>query len=269
MPLKIIFREFNDDEEGLRFYVSDTPLNPNALPAPVAETGPSSTLTDESAEHGADAVSHIVPGDAEAEAYVLVVAYKGAVEVASQAWHYDPAGDPDGPGGPGGPGDDFTNAQPGDLIGGGVYAGINTESDNSQYHIVFALQEGELAPSAESRWKTSRTTTPGTTSTTDGWANTMAMEAAGLADHPAALHCRNYTGGGHNDWYLPALTELALEANLRAHPELDLDRTVYRWSSTEYSSSLAWLRGFSDGIENGDYKDVTFRRVRPVRRVAV
>ena len=104
MPLKIIFREFNEDEEGLRFYVSDTPLNPNALPAPVAETGPSDTLTDESAEHGADAVSHIVPGDAAAEAHVLVVAYKGAVEVASQAYLYDPAGDP------GGPGDDFTNA---------------------------------------------------------------------------------------------------------------------------------------------------------------
>ena len=40
MSLKIIFREFNEDEEGLRFYVSDTPFNPNAPPAPVAETGP-------------------------------------------------------------------------------------------------------------------------------------------------------------------------------------------------------------------------------------
>src|SRR5690554_7565963 len=100
--------------------------------------------------------------------------------------------------------DPWDNVQIGDEIGDGVYAGINTESDNSQYHIVFALQEGELAPSAESRWKTSNTTTPGTGSDTDGWANTMAMEAAGLADHPAALHCRNYTGGGYNDWYLPA-----------------------------------------------------------------
>ena len=155
------------------------------------------------------------------------------------------------------------------MIGGGVYAGINTESDNSQYHIVFALQEGELAPGAESGWKTSRTTTPGTTSDTDGWANTQAMEAAGLADHPAALYCRNYAGGGKTDWHLPARTELALEANLRAHPEMNLDRTIYRWTSTENSSDGAWLRRFSDGFELSNRKDSTLRRVRPVRRVAV
>jgi|SRR5690554_1145559 len=269
MPLKIIFREFNEHEENLRFYVSATPLDTNNLPAPVDEVGPSDSLTDESAEHGPDAVSHVVPWDETTEAYVRVVAVKGDAEVASTQWHYEPDGSGGDPGDPG-PGDDFSNAQIGDLIGGGVYAGINTESDNAQYHIVFALQEGELAPGADSRWKTSRTTTPGTGSATDGWANTQAMVAAGINDHPAALYCVNYNGGGHNDWHLPARTELALEANLRAHPELNLDRSVYRWASTENSSINAWARRFSDGNEyDGSLKDTTNRRVRPVRRVAV
>lgn len=258
MPLKIIFREFNEDEEGLRFYVSDTPLDPNALPAPVAETGPSDTLTDESAEHGADAVSHTVPWNELQSAYVRVGAVRAGAESVSQEWYYEA------------PGDDFSTAQPGDLIGGGVYAGINTESDNSQYHIVFALQEGELAPGdGDTRWKTSRTTTAGTTSDTDGCANTMALEAAGLADHPAALYCRNYQGGGHSDWHLPARTELALEANIRGHAEMSTDTGTYRWSSTEGSSYRAWNRRFSDGNENYNHKDSTDRRVRPVRRVAV
>jgi hypothetical protein len=57
-------------------------------------------------------------------------------------------------------------------------------------------------------WKTTTTTTTGTTSTFDGRANTDAMIAAGIADHPAAQFCVNLTIGGFTDWYLPSRFEL-------------------------------------------------------------
>ncbi|MCE8012904.1 DUF1566 domain-containing protein [Billgrantia desiderata] len=254
MAVHIAWTDTNDQEDGYRVYIRDTPMSwPSDVPTPV-------TL-------GADATGYTADVDETQDWYVIVTAFKGAAEVAAEQVIYD--GD-SGSVDPGGPGDDFSTAQIGDEIGGGIYAGVCTYGDGRQFHIVFAKQEGELAPSAESRWKTSPTSTPGTTSADDGWANTLAMEAAGLADHPAALHCRNYTGGGKTDWYLPARTELALEANVRAHPELSLDRSVYRWTSTENSSDGAWYRRFSDGHESSfGNKDFTTRRVRPVRRVAV
>tara|TARA_R110002051_G_scaffold30758_7_gene70908 strand:- start:1890 stop:3197 length:1308 start_codon:yes stop_codon:yes gene_type:complete len=92
MPLKIIFNEFNDDEDGLKFYVSSTPMDVNSLPTPVDETSDSSTLTDESSEHGANAVSHIVSWDETQSAYVRVSAVKASAEVASQEFYFDAEG---------------------------------------------------------------------------------------------------------------------------------------------------------------------------------
>ena len=88
MPIKVILRDINEAEEALRFYVSDTPMSVNALPAPAAVTGPSDTLTDESAEHGADAVSHTVPWNELQSAYVRVGAVRAGAESVSQEWVY-------------------------------------------------------------------------------------------------------------------------------------------------------------------------------------
>lgn len=265
MPLKIIFKEFNDDEENLRFYVDSSPIDPDNLPTPVDETGDSSTLTDESADHGADAVSHTVPWDETTEAYVRVSAVKGDAEVASQEFHFEPDGS--GGGDPGGS-DDYSTAQIGDEIGGGIYAGTDT-IDGTDYHIIAGLAESE---EYGLEWKTSRTTTSGTGSDTDGLANTLAMETAGLADHPAAAHCLAYDGGGYNDWHMPARSQLTLMYNnLRDHAEFadNVSSGDYTWASTEFSSNTAWNRKFSDGGEHYNTKDFTNRRVRPIRRVAV
>ena len=59
-------------------------------------------------------------------------------------------------------------------------------------------------------WKTAGTTTTGTTSTFDGRANTDAMIAAGIANHPAANFCVGLSIGGFTDWYLPATLELEI-----------------------------------------------------------
>ena len=53
-------------------------------------------------------------------------------------------------------------------------------------------------------WKTANTSTTGTTSVFDGWANSEAMNNA---SHPAAQFCRSLNIGGYDDWYLPATQE--------------------------------------------------------------
>ena len=215
-------------------------------------------MTDESAEHGADAVSHIVPGDAEAEAHVLVVAYKGAVEVASQAWHYAPAG-----------GDDFTNAQIGDEIGGGIYGGTHTNGTET-WHVIFAKQAGESAEGPI--WGNIGTET-GATDHDDGLANQNLILASfddGSAD--AFYYCRDYVDAeGNNDYYLPARNELALVDALvnMSHPEFQSDMHTYLWSSTEDSAGSVWFRWLPEGYGSYDYKGSTDFRVRPVRRVPV
>ena len=60
------------------------------------------------------------------------------------------------------------------------------------------------------QWKTSDTTTAGTTSTFNGAANTAAMVTAGIALHPAAQFCTTLSIGGYTDWYLPARDELEI-----------------------------------------------------------
>jgi hypothetical protein len=135
------------------------------------------------------------------------------------------------------------------------------------------------------RWKTSNTTTAGTTSSFDGAANTAAMVTAGIASHPAAEFCVNLSIGGYSDWYLPARYELDIAyENLKPtttsnstswgiNPYSVPERTANRsagtpaqtsvsafqstgaepfvagdhWSSTEDSSSNAWRLVFSSG----------------------
>lgn len=94
---------------------------------------------------------------------------------------------------------------PGTPWQGGFYAGlIRVGSD------IYALVVAPKSAESTLAWKTANTSTPGATSLTDGRANTMAMVAAGVDLHPAAKHCVNYRGGGHDDWYLPSFRELVV-----------------------------------------------------------
>lgn len=78
----------------------------------------------------------------------------------------------------------------------------------------------------------------------------------------AAQICANYQGGNYGDWYLPSKYELNL---------LYLQKTVVGgfasdayWSSSEYSSTTAWVQYFSNGGQDYYYKYYT-ARVRAVR----
>ncbi|MCL2155589.1 MAG: InlB B-repeat-containing protein, partial [Leptospirales bacterium] len=79
---------------------------------------------------------------------------------------------------------------------------------------------------------------------------------------PAALACRNYTGGGKTDWFLPSLDELN---------ELYVQKDIvggftydFYWSSSEYYSVYAYDQLFGTGVQSNYYKGETYS-VRAVR----
>lgn len=116
---------------------------------------------------------------------------------------------------------------------------------------------GEIA---EVEWGNYGKDVPGTSSRTDGLANTIAMAAANC---PAALRIQAITIDGHSDYYLPALGELnSAAANV---PELFSTEGWY-WTSTQLSRIVAFVQDFEDGLSYFSGKDDE-RRVRAFRRV--
>jgi hypothetical protein len=80
---------------------------------------------------------------------------------------------------------------------------------------------------------------------------------------PAAEACKDYRGGGKNDWFLPSLLELAqLYKNRRSVGGLGSSNY---WSSTQGGVSWrAWCLKFSNGDQGQNNKGDTFA-VRPIR----
>ena len=196
----------------------------------------------------------------------------------------------------------FVPDEPGAPFGGGYYAG-RIMVGGVEYALVVApkTQGGE----ANLQWKTTQTTTSGTDSRNDGWANTQAMIQAGSAIHPAAAFCRGLNINGYDDWYLPSWDELELlyrafkpttagnntgsGANPSAIPptgnyttrnpsQTNVDvfkegggedfTAAYYWNSTQSSSSASRGQNFRNGGQTTGSKTAT-TRVRGVRRVAV
>jgi hypothetical protein len=155
------------------------------------------------------------------------------------------------------------------------------------------------------QWKTTQTTTTGTTSSFDGAANTAAMVTAGIADHPAAEFCVNLSLGGFTDWYLPARFELDIAYfNLKpstatnnttggtneysvpkrtANYTLTYPEQTYvtafntsteafvadsHWSSTELSATGAWRLFLNSGFQTNSLKTGSLR-VRAFRKLAL
>jgi len=155
-------------------------------------------------------------------------------------------------------------------------------------------------------WKTTDTSTSGTTSSYDGKANTDAMVTAGIANHPAANFCDGLTINGYSDWYLPARYELdIIYYNLKpttasnntgwgindySVPKRTSNYTsgtpaqtsvaafqstgseafdaAYHWSSTQASSTNAWRLFFGSGFQANDLKSDGYP-VRAIRRVTL
>jgi len=175
----------------------------------------------------------------------------------------------------------------GDAYGGGFFAGFISHTDDgvATHGLIVAPAASGYNGQATLQWKTSNTSTAGTTSPFDGAINSANMNNA---NHPAAQYCEGLSIGGYSDWYLPARYELDIAyQNLKpttnsnstswginpySVPERTVNRTVgspaqtsiaafqsggaeafvagFHWSSTEASATVAWLLGFSDGGQN-------------------
>ena len=186
----------------------------------------------------------------------------------------------------------------GAAFGGGFYAGQIGVSSTATHNLIVgpkSTAQGRYA------WKTTSTSTAGTSSDIDGPTNSSNMNNA---SHPAAQFCEGLTIGGFSDWYMPAKNELEVcyfnlkpttatnntssginpnavpargsnytsgnpaqtsAADFKDTGAEDFDDLIY-WNSTQYDASDAWVQNFSTGNQYNNGK--TFDpRVRAVRRV--
>ena len=154
----------------------------------------------------------------------------------------------------------------GDIYQGGKVAYILQAGDPG-YDV--NVQHGFIAATTDqgilNTWYNGTYTTTGATGTAlgTGSANTTAIIASqGNTGTYAAKICRDYTGGGYSDWYLPSRDELnKLYLNKIA---IGGFADALYWSSTEYNISNAWYYHLNSGNSSNYNKNYT-GKVRAVR----
>ena len=193
---------------------------------------------------------------------------------------------------------------------GGFFAGYISHTANGvATHLLIVAPAATGATgtgytlTTDKQWKTTNTTTAGTTSTYDGAANSANMNNA---SHPAAQFCETLSIGGYTDWYLPARDELEIAyynlkpttstndtssginaysvpargSNYTAGTPARIPVAAFQsggaeafptgqhWSSTEFSSAAAWIQNIFQGLQSGDNKSLN-NRVRAFRKLAL
>lgn len=164
---------------------------------------------------------------------------------------------------------------------GGVYAGGYYAGDISyggkNYHIAIADKSAEI----QAAYRDGYPVPVGMGSATDGFANTAEMASLGIASYPAGGHCQAHSGGGFSDWYMPAITELALlftnlnpnGAGTPAIFKTGGGQAIYHatsvplFSSTRVDGYTVKAQRFSDGAVIDEDPTYSNRYVRPIRRI--
>ena len=82
-------------------------------------------------------------------------------------------------------------------------------------------------------------------------------------DAPAALVCKNYNGGGKNDWFLPSKDELNEFYEQRSIFGIG-DPALPYWSSSQDNYYLVCIQNFATGFQGYSDKPNTFT-VRAIR----
>lgn len=147
--------------------------------------------------------------------------------------------------------------------GGGIVFYVTADGKSGLEAAPVTWNGGSADPYAA--WSNITNQAVGTTGTAlgTGLANSNAIIAQGGHTTSAALICRNYTGGGFNDWYLPSRDELLQMYAQRAYIG-GLYTTDAYWSSTEANASDGLLVQNTDGVAANMAKNVV-EWVRPVR----
>jgi uncharacterized repeat protein (TIGR02543 family) len=104
-----------------------------------------------------------------------------------------------------------------------------------------------------------------------GMNNSNAIIAQEGHTRSAAKMCRDYRGGGFDDWFLPSQEELAVMFTnkdvKRSGGFYDANDEGY-WSSSEYGANDGWSQYFISGKQTGTRKGQQ-RLVRPIRRFKI
>jgi hypothetical protein len=169
-----------------------------------------------------------------------------------------------------------SNHYVGEVFGGGIVFFVDS---TGQHGLMASLLDLDGGSGLE--WSNEHADSSGAYSMTDGSANSDSIIYNTTTS--AALTCRNHTGGGHSDWYLPSNRELALlcshdilldqvlegDGNPSTHGFIQentppgYSNSVY-WSSTDDGELQSW--GFNFAM---DYLDLNFKsnlcRVRAIR----
>lgn len=134
-----------------------------------------------------------------------------------------------------------------------------------------SVQHGLIAATSnlnDARWYNGVNTTTNATETSIGTGflntNTIITSQGNTGSYAAKL-CRDYTGGGYTDWYLPSKDELnKLYINRAAIGGFANTNNIY-WSSTEFNSSVAHAQEFDpNGTQIIQYKAISYS-VRAIR----
>lgn len=154
----------------------------------------------------------------------------------------------------------------GQFYEGGYYIG-SVSVESSTYGVILSPKTlGNTSSTLQ--WKTSQTSTAGTSSFTDGFSNSNNMNDS---SHPAAMFALDLTINSYSDWYLPSKDELNLIWVNRSYlgPLERNDSTLY-WASTEYSSTNAYVQNFSNASSFNIAKDIGYSaKARAVRRFLI
>ena len=99
-----------------------------------------------------------------------------------------------------------------------------------------------------------------------GKSNTEAIIAQAGHTNSVAVKCRNYRGGGYDDWFLPSYDELdQMRINLHLSGVVPFAADTY-WSSSEYDSDEVYTIYFSTVPLVLRLKTSTANMARAVRR---
>jgi hypothetical protein len=117
------------------------------------------------------------------------------------------------------------------------FATVGSGNDTVGYYVGSSfdgINKLIIAPAATEAYRQfgSSGTSRGTTSTTDGLANTNTLYSYGATAHPAAYYCKTLATGGYNTWYLPAKDEMSKFISASSALPTAAKNSDQRWMTT-------------------------------------